>query len=196
MVLLLFIFLTEVHFQSVEAQRCVWYGECGDSTFVPGKKYNCNYTGPPLPLPAEGAELLNELCPGLDYGDRSLCCDVNQLQTLKGSLQLPLQFLSRCPACFVNLMDMFCELTCSPHQSLFVNTTQTGSVGNQTNVLAVQYYIGNTFTSGELPPQCMHTCISIMHNDVNVGRWWTKSNHRDMVIATIIILYYNYWCFI
>lgn len=132
-------------FDQVEAEHCVWYGECGESIKVPGKKYNCNYTGPPKPLQAEGYELLTvhtviwyfclaviadiwcpnqsfvtyfcfsvdhcgkflskwnnlvcvymqELCPGYDYGNRSLCCDVNQLQTLKGSLQLPLQFLSR-----------------------------------------------------------------------------------------------------
>lgn len=42
----------------VEAQHCVWYGECDESTQVPGKKYNCNYTGPPIPLPDEGYELL------------------------------------------------------------------------------------------------------------------------------------------
>lgn len=41
----------------VEADHCVWYGECGEST-VPGKKYNCNYTGPPIPLPSEGDGLL------------------------------------------------------------------------------------------------------------------------------------------
>lgn len=138
-------------FCQVEAQHCVWYGECGESEKVPGKKYNCNYTGPPRPLDSTGYDLLTvhsilmlfvlllltfdaqtkspvtyfcfpavlyfalwtnstkseskwrhhrcvylqELCPGYDYGDRSLCCDVNQLHTLKGSLQLPLQFLSR-----------------------------------------------------------------------------------------------------
>lgn len=42
----------------VEAQHCVWHGECGESPLVPGKKYNCNYTGPPIPLPSEGYELL------------------------------------------------------------------------------------------------------------------------------------------
>lgn len=45
------------HYQ-VEAQHCVWYGECGESEKVPGKKYNCNYTGPPLPLKPEGYDLL------------------------------------------------------------------------------------------------------------------------------------------
>ncbi|XP_053185767.1 NPC intracellular cholesterol transporter 1 [Scomber japonicus] len=142
-VLFLIILLSEGHFRWVEAQHCVWYGECGESEKVPGKKYNCNYTGPPIPLQPEGYELLMELCPGYDYGDRKLCCDANQLRTLKGSLQLPLQFLSRCPACFFNLMNLFCELTCSPHQSQFMNGTKI----DEKNVLEVQYYIGKTFAN-------------------------------------------------
>uniref|UniRef100_A0A665VH95 SSD domain-containing protein n=1 Tax=Echeneis naucrates TaxID=173247 RepID=A0A665VH95_ECHNA len=127
----------------VEAQHCVWYGECGESEKVPGKKYNCNYTGPPVPLQPQGYELLMELCPGYDYGDRNLCCNVDQLHTLKGSLQLPLQFLSRCPACFFNLMNLFCELTCSPHQSQFMVATKV----NASNVEEVKYYIGQTFAN-------------------------------------------------
>ena len=131
----------------VEAQHCVWYGECGASEKVPEKKYNCNYTGPALPLQSEGYPLLKvscflplyycwpliffilsfvqilytcalfcavekyakachsdyysifdsmqELCPGFDYGSRNLCCNADQLRTLKESLELPLQFLSR-----------------------------------------------------------------------------------------------------
>ncbi|CAL8345138.1 unnamed protein product [Merluccius merluccius] len=151
-VVVLFLCLTESRYRRVDAQHCVWYGECGESTIVPGKKYNCDYTGPPRPLPDEGHKLLHDLCPGLDYGDRSLCCDVNQLRTLEGSLQLPLQFLSRCPACFLNLMNLFCELTCSPRQSLFMNATEVGSgvdpaLANETNVLKVDYYIGNMFAS-------------------------------------------------
>ncbi|KAM6989564.1 NPC intracellular cholesterol transporter 1 [Tautogolabrus adspersus] len=142
-VLFLFILLSEGHFRWVEAQNCVWYGECGESEKVPGKKYNCNYTGPPIPLEKEGYELLTELCPGYDYGNRSLCCNTSQLRTLKGSLQLPLQFLSRCPACFFNLMNLFCELTCSPHQVQFMNATKI----NGPNVVEVQYYIGKTFTN-------------------------------------------------
>uniref|UniRef100_A0A3Q2P552 Niemann-Pick disease, type C1 n=1 Tax=Fundulus heteroclitus TaxID=8078 RepID=A0A3Q2P552_FUNHE len=127
----------------VEAQHCVWYGECGESTVVPGKKYNCNYTGPPVPLQPEGYELLAELCPGYDYGNRSLCCNVAQLETLKASLQLPLQFLSRCPSCFYNLMNLFCELTCSPHQSQFMNATKIRG----DDVVEVDYYIGTTFAN-------------------------------------------------
>uniref|UniRef100_A0A1A8RVZ4 Niemann-Pick disease, type C1 n=1 Tax=Nothobranchius rachovii TaxID=451742 RepID=A0A1A8RVZ4_9TELE len=136
------ILLSEGYFRWVEAQHCVWYGECGDSK-VPGKKYNCNYTGPPLPLMPDGYELLTELCPGFDYGNRSLCCDAAQLRTLKGSLQLPLQFLSRCPSCFFNLVNLFCELTCSPDQSQFMNSTKFSGP----NVVEVQYYVGKTFAN-------------------------------------------------
>lgn len=42
----------------VHGQHCIWYGECGNSTVVEEKKLNCNYTGPPKPLPDEGLELL------------------------------------------------------------------------------------------------------------------------------------------
>ncbi|KAF0046827.1 NPC intracellular cholesterol transporter 1 isoform X2 [Scophthalmus maximus] len=137
------VLLSEGYVRRVEAQHCVWHGECGESVAVQGKKYNCNYTGPPIPLKPEGYELLTELCPGYDYGNRSLCCDVDQLRTLKGSLQLPLQFLSRCPSCFFNLMNLFCELTCSPHQSQFMNATHI----NASSVIEVQYYIGKRFAN-------------------------------------------------
>uniref|UniRef100_A0A673B615 SSD domain-containing protein n=1 Tax=Sphaeramia orbicularis TaxID=375764 RepID=A0A673B615_9TELE len=86
---------------------------------------------------------MQELCPGFDYGSRDICCNIEQLRTLKGSLQLPLQFLSRCPACFFNLMNLFCELTCSPNQSQFMNATKF----NGTSVVEVQYYIGKSFAN-------------------------------------------------
>ncbi|XP_047446163.1 NPC intracellular cholesterol transporter 1 [Mugil cephalus] len=137
------ILLSGAYFQWVEAQHCVWYGECGKSKYVPEKKYNCNYNGSAVPLNPDDYELLTEVCPGYNYGNRSLCCNVDQLRTLKGSLELPLQFLSRCPACYFNLVNLFCELTCSPHQSQFMNPTSV----NGSSVLEVQYYIGQTFAN-------------------------------------------------
>ncbi|XP_044629465.2 NPC intracellular cholesterol transporter 1 [Equus asinus] len=135
----------------VFSQSCVWYGECGIA--FGDKRYNCEYSGPPKPLPKDGYDLVQELCPGLFFGNVSLCCDVQQLQTLKDNLQLPLQFLSRCPSCFYNLMNLFCELTCSPQQSQFLNVTATEDyvdpVTNQTktNVIELQYYVGESFAN-------------------------------------------------
>ncbi|XP_004465177.1 NPC intracellular cholesterol transporter 1 [Dasypus novemcinctus] len=135
----------------VFSQSCVWYGECGIATG--DKRYNCKYSGPPVPLPDAGYDLVQELCPGFFFDNVSLCCDVQQLHTLKDNLQLPLQFLSRCPSCFYNLMNLFCELTCSPRQGQFLNVTATEDyvdpVTNQTkiNVKELEYYIGESFAN-------------------------------------------------
>jgi len=48
-------------------------------------------------------------------------------------------------------MTLFCELTCSPRQSQFVNATQFSADPqlNKTNVLKVSYYISQTFANGK-----------------------------------------------
>ncbi|NXP82275.1 NPC1 protein, partial [Ramphastos sulfuratus] len=135
----------------VLSQTCVWYGECGIASG--DKRYNCAYDGLPIALPEDGYDLMQELCPGFFFGNVSTCCDVQQLQTLKNSLQLPLQFLSRCPSCFYNLINLFCELTCSPNQSDFLNVTSTIPYydpvlkENKSSITELQYFIGERFAS-------------------------------------------------
>ncbi|KAJ6662145.1 hypothetical protein lerEdw1_012610 [Lerista edwardsae] len=135
----------------VYSDSCVWYGQCG--TDSGGKRYNCKYNGSALPLPKDGYDLVQELCPGFFFENVSLCCDVSQLQTLKDNLELPLQFLSRCPSCSHNLINLFCELTCSPRQSEFLNVTQTlpyydvVTKENKTSIIELQYYVGETFAN-------------------------------------------------
>nr|XP_020641351.1 Niemann-Pick C1 protein [Pogona vitticeps] len=135
----------------VFADSCIWYGQCG--TAFADKRYNCEYNGSALPLPKDGYDLVQELCPGFLFENVSLCCDVEQLRTLKANLELPLQFLSRCPSCFYNLLNLFCELTCSPHQSAFLNVTKTepyldpSTKTNKTSITELQYYIGETFAN-------------------------------------------------
>ena len=96
---------------------------------------------------------MQELCPGLFFGNVSTCCDILQLQTLKNNLQLPLQFLSRCPSCFYNLINLFCELTCSPNQFEFLNVTSTipyydsVSKENKSSITELQYFIGERFAN-------------------------------------------------
>jgi hypothetical protein len=52
-------------------------------------------------------------------------------------------------------MNLFCELTCSPRQSEFLNVTATEDyvdpVTNQTktNVKELEYYIGQSFANGK-----------------------------------------------
>ncbi|XP_050748729.1 NPC intracellular cholesterol transporter 1 [Gymnogyps californianus] len=148
LVLLLLLLLSPMR---VLPQLCVWYGECGVASG--DKRYNCAYDGPPIALPEDGYDLMQELCPGLFFGNVSTCCDVRQLQTLKNNLQLPLQFLSRCPSCFYNLINLFCELTCSPNQSDFLNVTSTIPYydpilkENKSSITELQYFIGERFAN-------------------------------------------------
>lgn len=37
-------------------------------------------------------------------------------------------FLVGCPACLRNFLNLFCELSCSPNQSLFINVTSVSKV--------------------------------------------------------------------
>ncbi|NXI48532.1 NPC1 protein, partial [Galbula dea] len=149
--LLLFYLLLFLSPLRVLPQSCVWYGECGVASG--DKRYNCAYDGPPVELPEDGYDLMQELCPGLFFGNVSTCCDVQQLQTLKSNLQLPLQFLSRCPSCFYNLINLFCELTCSPNQSDFLNVTNTIPYEdpvlkeNKSSITELQYFIGERFAN-------------------------------------------------
>lgn len=58
--------------------------------------------------------------------------------------------VSRCPACFQNLMNLFCELTCSPRQSDFLNATSFSNyTKNETNVVELSYYISPNFANGK-----------------------------------------------
>lgn len=47
-------------------------------------------------------------------------------------------------------MTLFCELTCSPRQSDFLNATQFSPdpVHNSTNVVELSYYISPYFANG------------------------------------------------
>ena len=58
-------------------------------------------------------------------GSPSTCCDGAQLKTLKSSLALAKQFLSRCPACYNNFLRFYCGFLCSPIQSEFMKATKT-----------------------------------------------------------------------
>uniref|UniRef100_A0A672RL91 Niemann-Pick C1 protein-like n=1 Tax=Sinocyclocheilus grahami TaxID=75366 RepID=A0A672RL91_SINGR len=120
----------------VHGQHCIWYGECGNSPKVPEKKLNCNYTGPPIPLPdQEGQDLLQ--------GFFFLIGCLLDIQRF-----LLLFLCVRCPACFFNFMTLFCELTCSPRQSDFLNSTQFSAFNkSKTNVDEVTYYISQTFAN-------------------------------------------------
>ncbi|XP_070533114.1 NPC intracellular cholesterol transporter 1-like [Ptychodera flava] len=105
---------------------CIWYDVCSEN-HVNGKALNCLYNGPAKPMSKpEDIALLKEVCPHLvpDEGPPLTCCSPSQLHNLKSGLQVPDQTFSRCPSCLHNFYKLYCEFTCSPDQSVFLNVTK------------------------------------------------------------------------
>ena len=126
---------------------CVWYDQCttGD------KPKNCLYNGPAKNLTnPKGVQILNNLCPELR--DQPTCCSTKQLQSLDNNLQTLIQLTGRCPACWNNMRRLYCQLTCSQDQSLFLDPTVvypfTPSPSIKQYILEVQYFVSPQFKQG------------------------------------------------
>ncbi|XP_050471377.1 NPC intracellular cholesterol transporter 1 isoform X5 [Bombus huntii] len=129
--------------------QCIWYGECYADIYM--HKKNCPYTGPPKLLDNEGQKLLAKNCPHLmiDSGNGiNTCCDTNQLKTMDQNIKLASNFLNRCPSCLDNLVKHFCEFTCSPVQSKFINVTEIQTEKNVKYVNGIDIYITNKYLEG------------------------------------------------
>ena len=91
---------------------CMMYGQCGSDN--QGRPLNCLDNGGARAVPGdEGGEflsLIGELCPTL-AGEGTFCCDLAQLRTMKTSVQAAIGFLSACPACTKNFLNLWCQMT-------------------------------------------------------------------------------------
>ena len=156
-----------------EANRCIWKGQCADSIYVPGGKYNCFYNGKPTKLEngTELFELVNKTCPR--YLERGkVCCDVAQMNTLHTVIKTAQQLFTRCPACVSNFVNHFCAVTCDPDMSLFMDIpdgslTQLNDTTwyiTSVNVRVTEEYANNLYDSCKSVqyPQASNKVISIM----------------------------------
>ena len=56
-----------------------------------------------------------------EIANDGICCSIDQLELLKENFKAPADiFKSQCPTCYFNFVKNFCDLTCSPHQSSYV----------------------------------------------------------------------------
>nr|XP_031835658.1 NPC intracellular cholesterol transporter 1 isoform X4 [Nomia melanderi] len=129
--------------------HCIWYGEC--HTDFMGHKQNCPYEGPAKPLDFDGQKLLSKNCPHLvkDTGNGiNTCCDTNQLRTMDTNINYAANIISRCPSCLDNLVKHFCEFTCSPQQSTFINVTEIQTENDVSYINSIDLYITNKYLQG------------------------------------------------
>lgn len=125
--------------------HCVWYGECNQRG---SRKQNCYYNGTARPLNGKGPSLLQKWCP--DLSPNATCCDDRQLMSFDTNILMAANFLKRCPSCMTNLVRHLCRMTCSPHQSDFIDIKKTAvnSKTNQTYITEIDLYVSDDYLQG------------------------------------------------
>ncbi|KAF3789097.1 Niemann-Pick C1 protein [Nymphaea thermarum] len=104
-------------------EYCSMYGICAYRS--DGKALNCPNSTSAVKPDALLSSKIQSLCPTLSG---NVCCTSSQFDTLHGQVQQAVPFLVGCPACLRNFLNIFCELACSPNQSLFINVTSIAKV--------------------------------------------------------------------
>ncbi|CAN1315555.1 NPC intracellular cholesterol transporter 1 [Linum perenne] len=119
------------------------YDICGSRD--DGKVLNCPYGSPSVKPDDLLSQKIQSLCPTISG---NVCCTEGQFDTLRAQVQQAIPFLVGCPACLRNFLNLFCELTCSPHQSLFINVTSVSKAKNNLTVNGIDFFIADAFGEG------------------------------------------------
>ncbi|XP_059499854.1 NPC1-like intracellular cholesterol transporter 1 [Stegostoma tigrinum] len=145
---------TSVH----QAGYCAFYEDCGRNPEVSGSlipaRVPCLYNGPAKRVTGSAhLQLLRRVCPMLVGPEVPLaCCSARQLEMLEKSLAMSKPLLSRCPSCVDNFVNLYCQNTCSPDQSVHINVTRAFRANVSglliDAVLEYQCYYSSRFAEG------------------------------------------------
>ncbi|XP_019417010.1 PREDICTED: Niemann-Pick C1 protein-like isoform X1 [Lupinus angustifolius] len=154
---------------------CAMYDICGKRS--DDKVLNCPYGSPAVKPDDLLSSKIQSLCPTITG---NVCCTEAQFDTLKTQVQQAIPFLVGCPACLRNFLNLFCELTCSPNQSLFINVTSVDKVGGNSTVGGIDYFVTDAFGEG-LYESCKEVKFGTMNSRAlqflgagaqNFGEWF------------------------
>lgn len=120
-------------------------GSCGSKSLVP---LPCAEPSPAQPVSDSLRASLESICGITDYTHS--CCNEESLSRLSDSLQQASAFIALCPACSDSFRRYYCEFTCSPDQSTFINITSTqnltsGDSNDGPAVKSLDLYVNPTF---------------------------------------------------
>ncbi|XP_019054366.1 PREDICTED: Niemann-Pick C1 protein-like isoform X2 [Nelumbo nucifera] len=121
-------------------EYCAMYDICGERS--DGKVLNCPYGSPSVKPDELLSSKIQSLCPTITG---NVCCTEVQFDTLRAQVQQAIPFLVGCPACLRNFLNLFCELSCSPNQSLFINVTSVSKVNDSLTVDGIDFYVTDAF---------------------------------------------------
>ncbi|KAK1304424.1 hypothetical protein QJS10_CPB11g02148 [Acorus calamus] len=138
-------------------EYCAMYGICAQRS--DGKVLNCPSGSPSVKPDDSLSAKIQSLCPTITG---NVCCNADQFDTLRGQVQQAIPFLVGCPACLRNFLNLFCELSCSPNQSLFINVTSVAKVNNSLTVDGIDFFVTDTYGE-ELYNSCKEVKFGTMN---------------------------------
>ncbi|XP_038979789.1 NPC intracellular cholesterol transporter 1-like isoform X2 [Phoenix dactylifera] len=136
---------------------CSMYGICGHRS--DGKDLNCPYNVPSVKPDELLSSKIQSLCPTITG---NVCCTSDQFDTLHGQVQQAIPFLVGCPACLRNFLNLFCELSCSPNQSLFINVTSVMKGNDSLTVDGIDFYITRQYVE-----ELFNSCKDVKFGTMN-----------------------------
>ncbi|AET41154.1 sphingolipid transporter Ecym_7320 [Eremothecium cymbalariae DBVPG len=129
--------------------ECAIYSSCGKKSLF-GASLPCSVSKEftPEPLSKNDVKLLVEVCGKEWDGMDHLCCNREQIISLKKNLKKANGIIASCPACKKNFQDLFCHFTCSPDQRTFINVTKTQqSLQKKEIVTELSFFMSTDFAS-------------------------------------------------
>lgn len=131
---------------------------------------DCDKTNACLLLddPPSITRLIIYLCFLLDKPPE-LCCSDNQLETLANNMGAPKQFLSRCPSCFQNFVNLFCFTTCHPNSTSFIVVSKdiTLSFWNQMLKPWCQVWMIDNIFTHSLSHNCLLCIVHLVYSQLS-----------------------------
>ncbi|RPA81499.1 multidrug efflux transporter AcrB transmembrane domain-containing protein [Ascobolus immersus RN42] len=126
---------------------CAFRGQCGRKSFF-GSQLPCPDNGRAEEPDDTVRQQLVSIC-GAEWSDGDVCCTKEQLSDLKSNLDRAGAIISSCPACKANFVNLFCQFTCSPDQSTFINVTAIEKTMSKKDAIAeLDYHVSEEYASG------------------------------------------------
>ncbi|XP_074598752.1 NPC intracellular cholesterol transporter 1-like isoform X2 [Brevipalpus obovatus] len=121
-------------------EGCSFKSKCGTKSTPAGDlPVPCNNNSPPEPVNNQTLlDRLGVICPQLNLLG-GLCCIEDQINDFIAQMQIPRDLLGRCPSCFANFANFFCQMTCSPDQDQFTRVTSFDSKTN--GIIQIDYAV-------------------------------------------------------
>ncbi|KAL9273785.1 NPC intracellular cholesterol transporter 1-like protein [Drosera capensis] len=136
-------FTDSSHGAGHDEECCAMYDICGERS--DGKVLNCPYAIPAVKPDELFSAKIQSLCPTISG---NVCCTEAQFDTLRAQVQQAIPLLVGCPTCLRNFLNLFCELSCSPNQGLFINVTSITEVDGNLTVDGIDFYVSDDFGEG------------------------------------------------